>query len=270
MPIPPTCQISGPVLARIKNFVVILPRVLYNDEKGGAEMFDKATNTTLCQDVVAQLSRMILDGTIKKGELLPSEQKLCELFGVSRTTVRSALRILAQRKIIRTRRGKGSEVIADNFPYLNEGLRAKIEEYESNFKYAAQVRRMLEPQIAFEAALSATAQDIKDLTTIMEMCRQKEEDGTLTTDDLRLFHLRIADIPKNPVIVSMVELLISMCDAPPETEVHVPNPVPKAREGVLEEHWKILRAIKARSPQDAYFYMRENIETFEANCLTEF
>lgn len=233
-------------------------------------MFDKAVNSTLCQNVVAQISKMILDGSIKKGDMLPSEAKLCELFGVSRTTVRSALQVLTQRKIIETRRGKGSVVIADNFPYLNEGLRAKINEYESNFKYAVQVRRMLEPQIAFEAACRASAQDLKVLSEIQEMCCQKQEDGTLTTDDMRLFHLRIADILKNPVLVSMVELLISMCDAPPETEIQVPNPNPNVRPGVLQEHQRILDAIRERRPEDAYFLMKENIHTFENNCMNEY
>ena len=233
-------------------------------------MFDKAVNSTLCQNVVAQISKMILDGSIKKGDMLPSEARLCELFGVSRTTVRSALQILTQRKIIETRRGKGSMVIADNFPYLNDGLRAKINEYESNFKYAVQVRRMLEPQIAFEAACRAMPHDIKALADIQEICRQKQEDGSLTSDDMRLFHLRIAEIPKNPVLVSMVKLLISMCDAPPETEIQVPNPNANVRPGVLQEHQKILDAIRERRPEDAYFLMKENIHTFENNCMNEY
>ncbi len=233
-------------------------------------MYETAVNNTLCQNVVAQLSKMILEGEIKKGEMLPSEAKLCELFGVSRTTVRNALNILSKRKIISTQRGKGSKVIADNFPYLQEGLRAKIQEYESNFIYAVQVRRMIEPQIAFEAACRATTHDIKALADIMDMCYQKDKDGTLTTDDMRLFHLRIADIPKNPVLVSIVEMLISLCDAPGDTELVVPNPSSAIRPGVLLEHQKILDAIKERRPDDAFFLMKENIHTFEHNCLDEF
>jgi GntR family transcriptional repressor for pyruvate dehydrogenase complex len=233
-------------------------------------MYDKAVNGTLCQDVVAQLSKMILDGSIKKGEMLPSEPKLCQLFGVSRTTVRSALDVLVQRKIISKRRGKGSVVIADNFPYLNEGLRAKIDQYENNFIYAVQVRRMLEPRIAFEAACHATSQDIKDLTNIMDMCYQKDKDGTLTTADMRLFHLRLADVPKNPVLSSMVELLIGMCDAPADTQIQVPNPSSTVRPGVLQEHQRILDAVRDRRPDDAAHLMKENIGTFKHNCLNEF
>ncbi|MCD8099480.1 MAG: FCD domain-containing protein [Oscillospiraceae bacterium] len=233
-------------------------------------MYDKATNTTLSQDLVSQLCKMILEGKIKKGEMLPSESKLCELFGVSRTTVRRALQVLAEQKIIRTERGRGSTVISDDFTYLNDGLRAKIRQYEGNFRYAVQVRRMLEPQIAHEAALSATAQDIDDLTAILELCRARHADGALTTADLRLFHLRLADTMQNPVLVSMIELLISLCDSPPETQMQVPNPSELAKPGVIEEHQAILDAIKDHSPEDAYFLMRKNIGTFKYNCLNEF
>lgn len=232
-------------------------------------MYDKAINGTLCQDVVAQLSKMILDGSIKKGEQLPSEGKLCELFGVSRTTVRNALQVLSQRKIVLTQQGKRAVVISDSFPWLNDGLRAKVEEYKSNFEHAVQVRRMLEPQIAFEAACRATDEDIAALEKIMEICRQKNRDGTLTTDDMRLFHLRMADIPKNPVLISMVELLIGMCDAPPETEMQVPNPGTSVMPHVLQEHQNILDAIKDHRPDDAFFLMRENIVTFRKNSMDE-
>ena len=67
-----------------------------------AAIFEKAMNNTLYQDVVAQICEMILAGSIRKGELLPSESKLCTQFQVSRTTVREALKILSQRKIIQT------------------------------------------------------------------------------------------------------------------------------------------------------------------------
>ena len=58
-----------------------------------AAIFEKAMNNTLYQDVVAQICEMILAGSIRKGELLPSEAKLCTQFQVSRTTVREALKV---------------------------------------------------------------------------------------------------------------------------------------------------------------------------------
>ena len=235
-----------------------------------AAIFEKAMNNTLYQDVVAQICEMILAGSIRKGELLPSESKLRTQFQVSRTTVREALKILSQRKIIQTIRGKGSIVISDNFSYLNEGMRAKIQQYESNFEYATQARRLLEPKIAALAARIATKKDVEDLEGIIHMCNVKERDGTLTTEDLRTFHFRVADITRNPVLISMVELLISMCDAPPETSLQVPNPTKPSRQTIMVGHEMILEAIRSHDEEDAYFYMKENLKHFHDNCLTEY
>ena len=233
-------------------------------------MFEKATNNTLYQDVVAQICEMILAGSIKKGDLLPSEAKLCAQFQVSRTTVREALKILARRNIIETVRGRGSTVISDDFSYLSEGMRSKIQQYARTFEFATQARQLLEPQIAALAARIATGEDIEKLEEVVRMCGEKERSGTLTTRDLRTFHFRVADITRNPVLISMVELLISMCDAPPETSLQVPNPTKPSRREVQCGHARILEAIRAHSCQDAYFYMRENLKNFHDNCLSEY
>ena len=62
--------------------------------------------------VAAQLRQQICAGTYTPGEKLPSETKLCEQFGVSRLTVRSALGSLAAQEMIETRKGSGSIVRA--------------------------------------------------------------------------------------------------------------------------------------------------------------
>ena len=102
------------------------------------------------------------------------------------------------------------------------------------------------------------------------MCNVKERDGTLTTEDLRTFHFRVADITRNPVLISMVELLISMCDAPPETSLQVPNPTKPSRQTIMVGHEMILEAIRSHDEEDAYFYMKENLKHFHDNCLTEY
>lgn len=213
---------------------------------------------------------MISNGTIRKGEFLPSEHHLCEQFGVSRTTVRYALKVLADHKIIQTVRGKGSIVIADDFAYLNDNLRNKINSYQTNLEYATQIRQMLEPKIAFEVALKATSQDIHDLKAINDSCAKKLRAGTLNSIDMRQFHLRLVECLNNPVLNSIIELLISKCDAPTETTLQVPNPTSTSQQKALQTHYDILHAIQKRDCENAYFYMKENISTFQHNCLDEF
>lgn len=232
-------------------------------------MFYKARNNTLYQDVVDQICQIILDGQIKKGELLPSEKKLCDQFGVSRTTVREALSILSQMKVIKTIRGKGSIVISDDFAYLNEGFRSKIMKYETDFNCAVQARQLLEPQIAALAAQTATKKDIDDLQEINDRCEKKRQEGTITTADLRIFHIRMAEITQNPVLVSFIETLIAMCDAGPETLLQIPNPSVQTAFSINATHERILQAVKEKNAQDAYFYMRENLKDFYVNSVNE-
>ncbi len=233
-------------------------------------MFDKAKNNTLYEDVVNQICQLILDGEIKMGELLPSENKLCEQFGVSRTTIREALSRLKRMKIIQTRKGKGSVVISDDFVYLNESFRNNIKKYENDFYNAVQARQLIEPQIASLVALTATKKDIEELQAIIDMCDEKQKNGTVTTEDLRMFHIRMAEATNNSVIVSFIETLIAMCDAGPETMLQIPNPGIKTACAISATHEQILKAVREKNPEDAYFYMRENLKDFCSNTLSEY
>lgn len=233
-------------------------------------MFYKARNNTLYQDVVNQICQIILDGQIKKGTLLPSEKKLCEQFGVSRTTVREALNILNQMKVVKTIRGKGSIVISDDFADLNDGFRSKIMQYKNDFNCAVQARQLIEPQIAALAAQIATKKDLDDLREIIERCERKCQEGTVTSEDLRMFHIRMAEVTQNPVLVSYIETLIAMCDAGPETKMQVPNPSVNTAGTITATHEQILKAVREKNSLDAFFYMRENLKDFYTNSISEY
>ena len=76
-------------------------------------MFKVVAGRKLYEQLVEQIKSMIAQGVYQKGSLLPSEKELMESTGVSRITVREALRILSQAGVIETRRGKGSYVLVD-------------------------------------------------------------------------------------------------------------------------------------------------------------
>ena len=62
-------------------------------------------------DVVAErIERLIVDGVLKVGQTLPSERRLCEKLGISRSALREGLRVLRGRGIIETSQGRGSQV----------------------------------------------------------------------------------------------------------------------------------------------------------------
>ena len=233
-------------------------------------MFVQAKNRTLYQEVVNQLCEMILSGRIKKGDYLPSEQKLCEEMGVSRTTVRGALNILKERGIVDSVRGKGTMVICDEFDYIDESVRANILKFENTLAYAIQARMMLEPEVAKLACTTATEEDFAKMYEVIQLCNEKEKTNSATTQDLRAFHFQVVESTHNPVLKSIVELLISMCDAPEDTALQIPNPGLQSRQSINVSHEMIYDAILRGDQADAYFYMRENIKEFYRNCKDEY
>ena len=72
-------------------------------------MIEKISGVTILYEQVARMIlNSIADGIYRKGDMLPSEKDLIEMTGVSRITVREALKKLAEMGIIETRKGKGS------------------------------------------------------------------------------------------------------------------------------------------------------------------
>lgn len=67
----------------------------------------------LYEQVVERINTMIAQGIYQKGDLLPSEKELMEMMGVSRITVREALRLLGETGVIQTVKGKGSYLLMD-------------------------------------------------------------------------------------------------------------------------------------------------------------
>ncbi len=92
-----------------------------------------------------------------------------ELMGVSRVTVRQALKMLSDSGIIETRKGKGSIVAVDWKSILDPGeLRDQAETYWHLFEQSTLARRVIEPSIAKQAAIMATEQDIRQLEYAFE------------------------------------------------------------------------------------------------------
>lgn len=201
----------------------------------------------LYEQVVEQIKALIIQGVYKKGELLPSEKELMEMAGVSRITVREALRILNEAGVIETHKGKGSFVIVEkeDLVWDNQSMKS----YTEQFLNSTNARILLEPAIAREVASAATEEE---LAAIEKKIRRDDlEDGA--------FHRAIIAAVHNPVLLHWFDELTDM-----ESEPYIRGLVPPARQKnmsvkIAEQHQKICSALKARNGEFAYFYMKEHL-----------
>ena len=161
----------------------------------------------LAEQVEDQLFQYILQKPIPVGERLPNEFKLGELFGVGRSTIREAVKSLVSKGVLEIRRGAGTYVVSTATAEEDPLGLLKTEDKMGLAMDLADVRMMLEPEIAMLAARNATEEEIK---TLRELCDRVEgkirRNEPYIQDDIR-FHTYVAECSKNQVIQQLIPII---------------------------------------------------------------
>lgn len=166
--------------------------------------FKKAKQNRIFQDIVEQVQQAIVTGKLIPGEKLPPEREMCSIFNTSRGTLREALRILEQKKLITIKLGAGGGAIVrePNSELITENLSLLIQRKQGSVAQLVELTAGLFGQLAALAATKASAADIEPLkrlvTNITDAMEQqkKNENIFIPMDSLLLEELaRIADNP---------------------------------------------------------------------------
>lgn len=152
---------------------------------------------SLAEELAARLQEEIAAGIFGIGEKLPPEPELMRIFGVGRSTVREAVRILSDLGLLRVRQGAGTFVVSRNAPDLmaQRLKRADIRELD-------EVRRILEAAIVEKAAERYTEQDAFRMKAYLSERKEAAETGRLEPciDADVNFHAAIAEATHNEIL----------------------------------------------------------------------
>src|SRR4029077_555704 len=163
--------------------------------------------TRIAEEVADRIRVLMLDGTFPPGEPLPSERHLAERFGVSRGSIRDALRTLETIGLLETRHGQGTFPHELSVDRLVAPL-ASVMAYRSDLQdELLDVRRMFEPAVARVAALRATEEDLADLQRILDTQRQKVKTAQSAIVEDTAFHAILARSTRNRVAMSIMATL---------------------------------------------------------------
>ena len=221
------------------------------------------TMTPVYQAVQHKIQELIRSGEIRLGEKLPSERTLAERFGVSRNSVREAIRGLTEKKMVRSRRGDGTYLRAhlekSPVPPLKRIMRAE----SGRLKEIFELRRMLEPQIAALAAGQMTKRSLKALKMLVFEQERRHLHGQ---DDAELdaaFHLRIAEATNNKLIVEVLKILDQILSESRSATLRNED-----RQRVsMRTHYLIIDALERRDPAGARQAMTTHLLEVEAAVL---
>jgi GntR family transcriptional repressor for pyruvate dehydrogenase complex len=198
------------------------------------------TKTKFHEQIVDQVQALIEKGRLKHGDQLPPERELASIFKVSRHSVREAIRVLEQKKVLKSRPGSGTFIILENESSVVESLANAILREKNTLAEIFQFRELLEPQIAGLAARNAKKKDIMVLEDLLEQ-QQKELGNTLVSKKLdEKFHLALAQATGNSVLMQVEALFGHIL----LKSRHENFQSPHRNKLSVKGHKKILKAIK--------------------------
>ena len=210
---------------------------------------------SLSERIVAQVEKLISSESLKPGDRLPSEREMAELLGVSRPSVREAVRMLEARGRLKVRHGNGVFVEA---PRPQRELQAALAETELTLNELYAMREVLEVHAAAWAAESAGPEQLATVRAALDKLNAASDAGE-EPDQLRqldaAFHLAIAAVAGNRFLRQTSHVLHNMVLAGMQTTLLIPGRIEVAR----RDHERIYTAIVARDPAAARRAARAHI-----------
>ena len=226
--------------------------------------FEPLARRTYVADTIRTVKDMILDGRLTPGQRLPPERALSEALGVSRPTVREAIRSLRSMHILESRHGSGTFVASLSVEELLRPLQFVLSLAEGGLEHLFEVRLLLEPGAAELAAERATAEDVDGLRECIERAGPEaaEDPDLMLRLDTEL-HERIVRAAANPLL----EHLLAATSALGAESRSYTARLPGILDETLAEHDAIVAAIAAGEPEAARAAMEAHIRRIRDAAL---
>jgi GntR family transcriptional repressor for pyruvate dehydrogenase complex len=208
--------------------------------------------------VAERLTDEISSRVLAPGDLLPPERELVAAFGVGRSSVREALRMLESRGLIESN-GAGTFAVARLSNPLDHSLNLLLEAEEMDVGELFEVRRILEGESAALAAARRTREHLDRMGGAVEaMIEGLGSENAFIDADLR-FHMTVAEASGNRVARYLMQAIRGLLQRALSSVYHVPGSPDRA----IEMHQLILEAIRDRRPDVARARMHEHVESVE-------
>ncbi|WP_258359021.1 FadR/GntR family transcriptional regulator [Moorella sulfitireducens (nom. illeg.)] len=215
--------------------------------------------------VVDEIKKSIFEGRIKPGDRLPAERELAEMLGVSRTSVREALKMLAAEGLVSIRHGQGAFISEQDPDEYLKRFASHLPVNRDTVLHLFEVRKVLEPQAARWVAERAGQADIQELASMVTTTR--EHLGRLRSGRLSLlaghdsnFHYRLAQATGNTVLVRLMHSMLDLLADSRSRSLAIPG----RGERSVDEHYEIVKALLARDGEAAATAMFRHLEDVEA------
>jgi GntR family transcriptional repressor for pyruvate dehydrogenase complex len=215
-----------------------------------------------------QIRDLIFRGQLKPGEQIMPERDLAQALGVSRPTVREAIKQLVTMGLLEHRQGQGTFVRSISDQRELNPLAAMIEGHSPTLEELLEVRMGLEGQAVALAAQRATPEELQVLEKALDRMLAENRAGRLGIEEDVSFHMTIAYATKNPVQIHIMKTFYDLLHYGIKENLHYLYEEPGNLDIISQQHTEIFKAIKAHDPEAAYAAMKQHI-TFVLHFVQE-
>lgn len=160
--------------------------------------------------VIEYIKKQIRNETLAIGGKLPAERELSEILGISRNSVREAIRTLDIMGVISSQQGAGNFLTGNFENNLVESLSMMFLLNQIDYKQISQLRRALEMEALLLAIDNITEDEIQTLKQIVSQLENETEANNVVLD--KMLHYNIAKASKNALIINILEALSEVLD----------------------------------------------------------
>ena len=210
---------------------------------------------SITDSVVADIKEMIMSGEYKIGEKLPTEMKLCDQMGVSRTCVREAIRVLQAIGYVEIRPGKGAFVANYQKSTDNSSLWYDVEGVKFyDFMEVRMAIETLSVRLAVERATDKQIRELREIhTSFVEATEKRDMLKMIMLDEL--FHTKIITFTNTQLLININKQLLERFriyrgDSFTNKMVY---------KNAVEPHERILLCFEMRNPSSAVEEMRKHL-----------
>lgn len=214
---------------------------------------------------VEAIQEFIIGEKLPVGADLPSESEMAKQIGVSKFSMREALRVLQMQGIIEITRGRRSRVAKQTVAPIIDMISLTLKRTPSILEDLMEARKIFDVKIAGMAALKATEKDIRKIENIIDKQEQHKSNLAYCIEKDIEFHKALVEIVDNKVLEIMITPISELLREQQER-----NKRYRKMDAIIKDHRKILSSIAAKKPADAEQSMLAHLKHAEADLKKSF
>jgi DNA-binding FadR family transcriptional regulator len=217
--------------------------------------------SSLSEQAASRIMDMILmEQRFQSGDKLPNEMELAQELGISRVTLREAIRILSTRGLVEIKRGKGTYVTAYQSAEPQTDLSA-LDTTVASHRDLLEIRMMVEPPACYYAAKRATAEEVETIKSLSLKLEEQAAQGLSPLKTEQDFHNAIALASHNQFMTQLMPIINKA----------IYTDVVYFKESIrysIQDHREIVRYIESRNAEGARTVMQLHIfHTYQISNL---